>query len=194
MKKKILAIALAVMLIAVAGYQTLAYFTAADEVTNTITADTLDIIINEYEEEGADPVLSGLNGIGINVEDIVPGDTVPKIVKVENLEGSTDAWIRVRVVTSLTNSDDEPLNLADPTTLVFNTTDWTLHTDDGYYYYNAKLAGGAETTALLDQVKFDVDLGNEYQGSEFTIMISAQAVQARNNGDSALTAQGWPEF
>jgi predicted ribosomally synthesized peptide with SipW-like signal peptide len=195
MKKKILAISLAVMLLAVAGYQTLAYFTAADKVTNTITADTLDIIINEYqldEEEEEELISSGLNGIGIHAEDVVPGDTISKIVKVENLDASTDAWIRVRVVTSCVTKGGAS-EIVDPTTLVFNTTDWTKHTD-GYYYYNTELAGGDETEALLDEVAFDVSVGNAYKGAKLTIMIDAQAVQARNNGASATAALGWPAF
>lgn len=195
MKKKILAISLAVMLLAVAGYQTLAYFTAADKVTNTITADTLDIIINEYqldEEEEEELISSGLNGIGIHAKDVVPGDTISKIVKVENLHDSTDAWIRVRVVTSLA-TEDAAAEIVDPSTLDINYTNWT-RAADGYYYYNDPLTGGDETEALFEGVAFDVSIGNAYQGSELTIMISAQAVQSRNNGTTAWDALGWPAF
>ena len=36
-------------------------------------------------------------------------------------------------------------------------------------------------------------MGNEYMNARLTIKVNAQAVQSRNNTDSALTAAGWPE-
>ena len=36
-------------------------------------------------------------------------------------------------------------------------------------------------------------MGNEYQNAEATVDVTAQAVQTANNGDSALTAKGWPK-
>lgn len=193
MKKKILALALAVVLIAVAGYSTLAYFTADDTAKNVITADTLEIQINEYQLVNDVPVLAaeGANGITIVANDVVPGDVVSKIPKVENLINNTDAWIRVRVtVTCETPAAD----LVAPIVLDYDLTTWTKAAD-GYYYYNSILPANTETSALFNDVTFDlVTMGNEYQGAVVTIQLDAQAVQSDNNPGPAWNAAGWPSF
>lgn len=194
MKKKILALALAVVLVAVAGYSTLAYFTAEDVATNTITAATLEIQINEYLTEGGAAQQVDETGITISAENVVPGDTVAKIPKVKNLEDSTNAWIRVRVTFTYLNAP-VVTSETNPVSLVLG-ADWTLHTD-GYYYYNTIVDGGEETTALFTGVAFDLeDMTNEWQGATITINLDAQAVQSDNQaaGTIATTALGWPAF
>ena len=52
---------------------------------------------------------------------------------------------------------------------------------------------GGKTTALFEEVEFSPRTGNMYQGAEVTITVTAQAVQAKNNGSSALDAAGWSE-
>lgn len=202
MKKKILAIALAVVLIAVAGYSTLAYFTATDTATNKITADTLTIIINEYQTDGDDEgteldlISSGPNGIGITVVDAVPGDIVSKIPKVKNLINNTDAWIRVKVTLTCMAADTTTVLSTDPITLDMG-ADWALKAGDAtdIWYYNAALPADTETSALFTEVTFDLaTMNNAYQGAVVTIVLEAQAVQSANNPTSALTASGWPAF
>ena len=68
---------------------------------------------------------------------------------------------------------------------------WTPGTD-GYYYYNNKVPAGESTSILFDTVKFDPEMGNEYQNCRANIVISAQAVQTANNGTTVMDAQGWP--
>ena len=55
------------------------------------------------------------------------------------------------------------------------------------------MAPGAEVV-LFDGVKLAEEAGNPYQNSTVTITVQAQAVQVKNNpGETALTAQGWPQ-
>lgn len=193
MKKKILALALAVVLIAIAGYSTLAYFTSEDTAKNVISADTLEIQINEYQLGENDlPVLvdEGTNGITIITDNAVPGDVISKIPKVKNLIGNTDAWIRVRVtITCETAATD----LVPPVVLDYDLTTWTRG-GDGYYYYNSILPADTETSALFNDVTFNLDAGNEYQNAVITIRLDAQAVQSDNNPGPAWNALGWPAF
>lgn len=213
MKKKILAAALAVLLVAVAGYGTLAYFTATGKATNIITAATLGIKINEYANdddpskpengvliaEGAGGTVDGVS-ITIKKDGIVPGDIVSKIPKVENTE-TIDAWVRVKVTVSCTDAEGVALS-ADPIEINYNTgsgaTQWTLGTD-GNYYYNGIVAPqgetGDETAQLFSTVTFDLeDTDNTYQGATVTITLDAQAVQSGNNGATVMAAGGWPSF
>ena len=99
MKKKVLAIALAVALIAIMVGSSLAYFTAEDEVTNTFTIGSVDIEIWENGKvtdtdvvEFEDPMLPV-----VNLDDLVndPG-YFAKVVKVENT-GENDAYIRTHI-------------------------------------------------------------------------------------------------
>ena len=59
MKKKVLAIALAVVLIAIMVSGTLAYFTAEDEVTNTFTIGSVEIDLWENGVEAGETMSMG---------------------------------------------------------------------------------------------------------------------------------------
>ena len=67
------------------------------------------------------------------------------------------------------------------------------HTDsDGYIYYAKPVAAGEATEILFDTVHFAPEMGNEYQNCTANIIISAQAVQTANNGNTVMDAKGWP--
>ena len=44
----------------------------------------------------------------------------------------------------------------------------------------------------METVTFSAEADNKYQEARAEIIVLAQAVQAKNNGASALTAKGWP--
>ena len=118
---------------------TIAYlFTESDPVVNTFTPVEVD---NEIHE-------------------VLNGD-VKKDVQIENT-GTTDAYIRAKVVVTWQNEDGEvypvmPLsNLKDADNpdynIAYNTTDWSqmpTQDGDGYWYYNASVAPDALTTNLI---------------------------------------------
>lgn len=81
MKKKIVSLALAVCLIAIAAVGTLAYFTDKDEAENTFTTGKVDITLNEtFDEQTAK---------------LLPGKNIAKIVNVTNNE--EDAYVRLHI-------------------------------------------------------------------------------------------------
>ena len=65
--------------------------------------------------------------------------------------------------------------------------------EDGFYYYREPVAPDEETEPLFTTVTFSTEMGIEYQNVKVKIDLDAQAVQSRNNGESALEATGWPE-
>ena len=80
MKKKIVSLALAVCLIAIAAVGTLAYFTDTDEAENTFTTGKVDITLNEtFTQESK----------------LLPGKDIAKIVNVTNNE--EDAYVRLHI-------------------------------------------------------------------------------------------------
>lgn len=92
MKKKIVSLALAVCLIAIAAVGTLAYFTDKDAETNTFTVGNVAIDLIE-QQKGA----QGLEAFE-NEKVLLPGtsdvNAVSKIVTVKN-NGANDAWVWV---------------------------------------------------------------------------------------------------
>lgn len=81
MKKKIVSLALAVCLIAIAAVGTLAYFTDKDAKTNTFTTGKVDITLNETFSE--------------NDAKLLPGKNIEKVVNVTNNE--EDAYVRLHI-------------------------------------------------------------------------------------------------
>lgn len=81
MKKKIVSLALAVCLIAIAAVGTLAYFTDTDKATNTFTTGKVDITLNETFSE--------------NDAKLLPGKNIAKVVNVTNNE--EDAYVRLHI-------------------------------------------------------------------------------------------------
>ncbi len=192
-KKKLIAIvAAAVMLAALTVSGSLAYFTAKGTAKNVITSGSIRIQLVEHTVDGSGVVVpfpeEGLT-------ELYPGTTASKIVQVKNT-GSGEAWIRVKVEPSILSAEGEPLPTVleegEPAVSYQTLEGWTYQ--DGCYYYDKPVPGGALTDTLLDGILFSPLMGNEYQGCTVNILISTQAVQTAHNGNSALEAQGWPEF
>lgn len=151
LKKKILAVGLAVCMAAImVTGMTLAYFTAQDDATNTFTLGNVDIELTEpnWTNEG---------------ESLSPSVQYAKDPTVENV-GANDCYVRVQVT-----YDSDIVTLGDLG------DGWTLHTD-GYYYYNTALANGVSTTPVFSNFTINDTVTNEDAGSH-EIVVNAYAVQ-----------------
>lgn len=179
-KKRILLIALAICCIAALATGTVAYFTAEETAYNVITMGKLDMELRETTADGAPWPEDGVHGV-------MPGMDVEKIVTVQNT-GSVDFYARIHLEPAVTSEDGAPLSVA-PLEMDINEESWTL--DGDYFYYNRALKPGEESEPLFTTVTFSTEMGNAYMNSTARITVSAEAVQSRNNTDSALTATGW---
>ena len=83
MKKKIVSLALAVCLIAIAAVGTLAYFTDTDDATNTFTTGKVDIILNENFDKDNAKLLPGSQTT----------NAIPKEVSIKLENGSEDSYV-----------------------------------------------------------------------------------------------------
>lgn len=184
MKKRMLTAALALCCLAVLATGTLAYFTAEETAQNVITMGALKMDLVELNEKG-EP--------WTDVENIVPGMEVTKKAFVKN-KGTVDFYTRMKITKSFLPAQGEELPQLD-TDLVeldLNEKYWERG-EDGFYYYREPVAPDEETEPLFTKVTFSTKMGNEYQNVKVIIDLDAQAVQSRNNGDSATKATGWPE-
>lgn len=182
-RKKIMVVAAIVCCAMILAAGTLAYFTAEETAYNVITTGKLAMLLHDETTGGVPFPEEG-------IDNVVPGDKVDKLVAVENT-GSVDFYTRVSIEKIIKAADGETELNFNHITLNINTKDWTEK--DGYYYYNKAVKPGETTEPLFTTVTFGGALGNEYMNAHVEVNVSAQAVQSKNNGDSALEAAGWPE-
>lgn len=191
MKRKLLIASVLVIVIASLSLGTLAYFNSSTIAHNVITSGNIDIELVEKTKDG-DALIDFPEG---GIKGVLPGTDVSKIVTVKN-RGSGTAWIRVKVTSQITGKEALPdaIEIGGekiPVMTFAIGNDW-IDGGDGYYYYKNPVATGGTTTALLEQVHFAKEMGNEYQNCTANLIVEAQAVQTANNGETVLAAAGWP--
>jgi len=216
-KKKVFVTALALCLVAILSLGTLAWFNAADEITNRfMIADsdgdgTPDFSVEVWENENdgddtADEDGDGSTTIthdGNEYPEIAPGDVLAKNPTVENT-GDYDQWIRVLVtVDEYTKINAACINqgISDDirSWLDIDDTAWiaadaeTVVDGDKItyvYYYNYKLAKD-QTAVLFNNVTIPGEFEQEdmkFASGDFSITVKAEALQADNTGDNAQDA------
>ena len=201
-KKKLLSLALAVIMIATISFSTLAWFSDADEVKN-------EFLVAGSDDQNPDDIFSvdvweDINGdgkedttSGHTYEDILPGDKLTKIAKVENT-GSYDQYVRVTITISDAKAWVKALGRNfDPLKLLldgYDASKWNLvwNNLNGHgpvpenivlvMYYKGVLKPG-EVIDVIDAVKIPGSLTQE-QAAEFdggfSVDIKAEAVQTEN--------------
>ena len=198
-KKKILAIALIVCLIAIISLGTLAWFNDSDEVTNqfyiastedpTEPDDIFSVDVWEYTDGDAD----NKEQVGEEYEDITPGGRYHKEPYVENT-GAYDQWVRVNVTLTDAGAWQDIMAKYGLTDLskIFEGHDeaaWTfggskLENDEltYTYYLNYKLAPGEKaclfTTNVIPGELDQTDMAT--LGGGFGLNIVGEAVQYDN--------------
>lgn len=184
MKKKFLIAAAVVLALAIAAGGTLAFFTSRTVVHNVITSGNIQIELEEKTLEDGVEVDFPAGGIA----GVMPGTTVDKIVRVKNT-GIGDAWIRVQLEGSIVSAQNKTLPVD---VMIFTVEEGWIAGEDGYYYYENVVPSGEYTAELIKTVDFAASMGNEYQNCIANLIVSAEAVQVANNGDTVLEAAGWP--
>jgi predicted ribosomally synthesized peptide with SipW-like signal peptide len=175
-KKSLITMLVALCLVGAVGVgATLAYFTDKTDVSNKVTMGHVDIEL--FETENGDPTSEGLE-----FKNIVPGDTLEKDPTVRVADDSEDCFVRVKVeFTGFALTDADKAALLDD----IDTAVWTYV--DGYYYHNAKMTA-KEEAQLFDEVVIPTTWGNKYADAAFEINVYAEAIQAKNTGETAVDA------
>ena len=201
-KKKLFALSVVVIMIAILSFSSLAWFTDADDVTNKFMvagsddADPDDIFsVDVWEDLDGDGKKD--TDAGGTYQDILPGDVLDKEPHVVNT-GSYDQYIRVSVTISHAKVWGELAKQGLDVTSVFvgfDATKWDRiwnnisenpNAEEIVYamYYKEILKPGEEIVVFTD-VKIPESLTQElaaaFEGS-FTINVKADAVQTQNVG------------
>lgn len=192
--RKLIVTILGLLTISLLVCGTLAFFNESFYVTNVITTGKVDITV--LESFGDENVSYSDDKSVVTYEDkAMPGMTFTKEIKVQN--NGSDAYVRVKIEKKInldSNYSDGKTAKADLDLIQLNFNDDEKWVDgkDGYYYYKDALKKGETTTCLLKSVTIAPEMTNVYQNSGIDIDVSAEATQAKNNGDDALSAKGWP--
>jgi len=181
-KQRLILAAVLVICMAIFATGTLAFFTAEETAHNVITTGMLEMKLIELTENNQPWPEEGVSGV-------MPGMEVVKIPYVKNT-GGVDFWVRMSVSMKVIAEDGSELSDR-YITLDIDDVNWTGQ--DGYYYYNSAVEPDGETEPLFTKVTFDPDMHNAYMNAKVEIDVHAEAVQSRNNGESALEAGGWTE-
>ena len=189
MKKKILAIALVVAMLAIAIVgASLAYFTDEGHADNTFTIGNIEIDLHEkFDEKNAD---------------LVPGVTITKEVTVQNTSGTgNDAYVRVQIAilkslaptTIFGNDGFLQLTAADPKWEWPNDENNIYETDiNGLTYrvftgiYKDALADGATTNAAIKTVTLNSDVDGKVDGSNLTLFLDTNGNRVIDTGETSV--------
>lgn len=183
-KKRILAIAVIVMCLAILATGTSAYFIAEETSYNVITTGLLHMELVE-ETTGGKPWPS------TGIQNVVPATETDKVVYVVN-RGSVPFFARIQMEQQITPAPGVEAELTfEHISLDLNTDCWIEQ--GGFYYYYRALQPGESSEPLFTKVIFAPEMGNEYMDATVEVAVQAQAVQSDNNGYDPLFALGWSE-
>lgn len=157
------------------------------------TAFALETVVGDNENKVNKGNIRGrIEEIYERPENLMPGDTVPKIVNVRNT-GDYDSVIRLEIEKKWGDARDENGKLivndslsSDNILINYNDNKWVYDEDDGYFYYKDYLEPNELTSEPIFE-EFTIDgetTGNEYANKEADIIINMECVQATGDGIS----------
>ena len=195
MKKKLTAVALVVILVALLATGTAAYkyYKHEDRATNIITTNKIEMVLDEH----LDPLEwlfpdEGQKNIFTLQQKVYPTQVVDKTPTVTNT-GPEPFYTRVRVEIVVTAPDGTALS-GEYIQPRFN-EDGSWVYADGWYYYNGVLNPQQESSPLFEGVQISGETPNEYGSATVSIVVTSQAVQVKNNpipAEGITAVPGWP--
>lgn len=184
-KKKVITMLASIALVAVVGVgATLAYFTDSETVSNVVTMGHVDITL--YETDAAD---NGDEAViteeGLTFENVMPGDVLAKDPSVKLNDGSSNAYIRVKLeivpAEDATLTEDDLQELSEAICAdAEESGDWYYNAQEGYFYYKDIMTVESAPAVLFDTVTIPTGWGNNTADQSFAIEVKAEAIQADN--------------
>ncbi len=172
-----------------------AYLYAANRVTaeNVITYGSLKMRLIETDGDGNDVSITGDPVLRLSG---TPDQEVIRVITVKNI-CQENMYLRMRLSIGGTSADGKTFMLSDEEVeYAVNVSGGWQDGGDGWYYYNVALAPDGVTEPMLadDKLLFHTDaIARTHPNKPLSLSVQVQAVQAKNNGDNAKSAQGWPE-
>lgn len=155
-KNKVMAIVLCIIsLIFITGFVYASYYTSEDVVV-PIKAAQLDVsLVQTNNQQSYKNMMGDDNIIGIDYQNINPGDVFDENICVRNEDESVTSYIRVKVDRYWTNENNEVIDSLDGgINIKSDNDDWIEVKDslnNSYYYYKKPVAPGSTTSNLMNQ-------------------------------------------
>ena len=183
MKKRMMFVAVAAILITICASGTMAFFTEEAKTDNKITSGMIDVQLVETADQDIP---------------MMPNTKVEKTATVKNLD--EEAFVRASCDVLVFDENKNQIKLtaqeiASMISLTMNEKGWAQKADDTvWWYYQKPVETGAVTEPLFTEIVFDgAAITDAYQGCTVKVMVDVQAVQTANNGADVMKAIGWPE-
>lgn len=198
MKKKTLAVSLIAIALSLLAMGTAAMFLFYEEgrATNVITTSGIELVLNETGD--GLPVVKEGQFVGLMFTNVLPSQTVGKQPSVTN-SGAEPFWLRVKIEKTLQKATagvavDMPLQIGEIEVIQINgiTDAWV---QDGDWYYFTEKVKKDMTVHVFESVTFAYQMGNEYEEAFGNIIITAEAIQCKNNDIPAggTILEVWPQ-
>jgi predicted ribosomally synthesized peptide with SipW-like signal peptide len=168
-KKVLLLVLCAALLVGASVAGTLAYLTDTDNATNTFTVGKVEIELKEYQVDQQTGLKTDTEVDGLQDLELVPGRTIQKNPFVIVDANSETCWLFVKIENNLGNA-----------VTINDLTGWTpVEGHDGYYQYYATVDAGATITVFQSITVAETSTYEELNGiDDKNIVITAYAVQA----------------
>lgn len=191
MKKKITAVALLVILVALLVLGSTAYFTAQGKATNVVSFHEISMSVREAGAFQA----TGTDGVYDLPGTLMPSQSAGKTVAIHN-DGPEPFYTRVKVEIDIRDSNGQAMDdrFDQYVGLDYQTGTWLER--DGWYYYAAPAVAAGETSEpIFTRVLLKPETPNEMKDAKVSIVVTAEAVQAKNNPvppEGITYVVGWP--
>lgn len=171
-KKKLTTGLAALALVGVVGVGgSLAWFTDSENKTNSFRTGKVDITLTE--DAKGDPKATPNGDGSYSYANVLPGDDLTKTVKVHN--NDNDAWVRLVVETNLPDEQARQLGF------MIDGVSHSFDFENGKYVSQQDILNKGEEVTYFDSVKIPEGWNNSMSSGDFTIKVTAQAVQVENN-------------
>lgn len=209
MRKIMLALFSAMLLVCVTVGATVAYLTSTDEVVNTFTVGNVQIKLDEAKANPDGTLVANADRVKANSYKLLPGHTYNKDPMVTVLKGSESCYVKMTVTFSNADALDAifaPNGGADMTKIFngYDSANWTYkgNTETAntrtyeFWYKEAVAAPTADVAldALFDSITVPDFIDNDQLATiaGMTITVNAYAIQADGfaNAEAAWAAYG----
>ncbi len=161
---------------------------------NVITYGSLKMRLHETDENGDEVAMAGGEALRLRAKS--GPQPVTRVITAENICDES-MYLRMRLSIGGTSADGKTFMLSDEEVqYAANEAGGWEPGGDGWYYYHDVLAPSGVTAPLLaeDKLVFQTDvIAGTHPNESLSLSVDVQAVQSKNNGPDARSAQGWPE-
>lgn len=197
LRKALVYVCCAMLLVSVSVAATIAYFTDTEAVTNTFTVGKVGISLDEAEVVATSgEAVSGADRVQENDYHLVPGKTYVKDPTVHVDDDSENCWLFVKIVNEIAAIEiDEEDTTHDTIAEQMKTKGWTpIEEDSNIYAYKEIVSAGADIVVFeeftIDGASVTNDILADY--ADKTVKITAYAIQAAGF-ESKTAKEIWTE-